>query len=395
MRHARPVCVAVLLGILSVWLIHYGWQSRRVYYHTYTEEDQASLRRYPEAMYRLGMRAWYDLRPESAAEYFEKAVAGDPLMVNGWLRLAETKQAMGQGDEARRILGFAHGLTGRVLRWTWQEVLLAEELGEDGIFWEGINRLVEAGRSVQDAFQLVDSKVEGDVSSALEHLRPENLPAYLRWLMGWGRIEDCLLVRDHLRPEDREDPLLTSQVVHFLVEKKRLEDAEGITGTGGALTNPGFEEEPSRKGFDWRYPGPSKLPFVVRRVKDPRFEGVSALEIAFFGEQNLVFGHVTQIVPVEPSASYALSYAWKTQGITTDQGPFVEVVGYDAKGLHCKGPMMLGTVDWTQEALVFVTPPDCHGVVVRVARNRSKKIDSKITGRLWLDGFHLEKTFGQ
>jgi hypothetical protein len=88
---------------------------------------------------------------------------------------------------------------------------------------------------------------------------------------------------------------------------------------------------------------------------------------------------------------YRLSYGWKSKWISTDQGPFVEVYGYDQQGLYLKGPMITGTHLWRTETLEFTPPEECHAVVVRLRRLPSRRFDSKIAGTLWLDDFKLEK----
>ena len=89
--------------------------------------------------------------------------------------------------------------------------------------------------------------------------------------------------------------------------------------------------------------------------------------------------------------SYRLSYGWKSKWITTDQGPFVEIYGYDQKGLYHKGPMITGTNLWHTEAIEFAPPEECHAVVVRLRRLPSRRFDSKIAGTLWLDDFKIEE----
>jgi hypothetical protein len=108
-------------------------------------------------------------------------------------------------------------------------------------------------------------------------------------------------------------------------------------------------------------------------------------------EENISFHHFYQIVPVVPLQPYRLSYRWKSKWITTDQGPFVEIYGYDQKGLHHKGPMIKGTNLWHTETLEFTPPEKCNAVVIRLRRLKSRRFDSKIAGTLWLDDFKIEK----
>jgi hypothetical protein len=111
----------------------------------------------------------------------------------------------------------------------------------------------------------------------------------------------------------------------------------------------------------------------------------------FEGKENISFGHLYQIVPVDPLITYRLTYNWRSKNITTNQGPFVDIYGYDCKGFYLKGSMMLGTHDWQEQGVEFTVPEDCRAVVVRLHRRPSHRFDNKIAGVLWLDDFRLEK----
>jgi len=84
-----------------------------------------------------------------------------------------------------------------------------------------------------------------------------------------------------------------------------------------------------------------------------------------------------------------MKYRYKSTGITTDQGPFVEVYAYNMKGLHKTGKMITGTNDWRQETIAFMPPEDCHAVVIRLRRLPSNRFDCNIEGTVYLDNFKL------
>ena len=128
----------------------------------------------------------------------------------------------------------------------------------------------------------------------------------------------------------------------------------------------------------------------VQRTSEPARSGSNALEIRFSGAANNNFSHVYQFVPVSPGAAYRLSYWWKSRRITSDSGVFVEVLGKDCRGLHEKGPMILGTEDWRRVVLEFRVPEDCDTVTLRLRRPQSNRFDNRIDGVLWLDDFLLQ-----
>ena len=180
----------------------------------------------------------------------------------------------------------------------------------------------------------------------------------------------------------------------FLLTKKRVPLAAKIRRSNidiQGLTNPGFEEQITGHGFDWRYTANNKGKWTIRRTLSEAFSGTCSLKIRFEGTENISFGHLYQIVPVDPFTTYRLTYGWRSKNITTDQGPFVDIYGYDCKGFSFKGPMMLGTHPWQEQNMEFTVPEDCHAVVVRVRRRTSHRFDNKIAGILWLDDFKLEK----
>ena len=120
------------------------------------------------------------------------------------------------------------------------------------------------------------------------------------------------------------------------------------------------------------------------------FDGTYSLKIIFEGKENISFSHLYQIAPVDPLKTYRLTYAWQSEDISTDQGPFIDITGYDRQGLYFKGPMILGTHDWKKEYIEFLVPNDCNAVVIRLRRRASHRFDNKIAGTLWLDNFELE-----
>jgi len=181
---------------------------------------------------------------------------------------------------------------------------------------------------------------------------------------------------------------------HFLLHSKEIIESKKIwqqySGIAG-MTNAGFETELTGRGFDWCYLKEKDGKSEVMRVNHDTWEGDYALRVNFSGRENIAFHHVYQIFTADPQTSYRLTYAWKSQGITTDQGPFVEIYGYDKKGLYKTGPMITGTQGWCEVSLEFEMPTDCQAAVVCLRRKPSNRFDSKIRGTLWLDDFRLEK----
>jgi hypothetical protein len=273
-------------------------------------------------------------------------------------------------------------------------MLLARELEMDDVFLKNANYLLGHRKLIRDTLHLLDFHYQNDTVAVVDALRPESLVVYLKWLMRWGRVDDTGTVWQRILKEGEPDQEVVLQYTHFLVGQKKVLAAQEVwdqPNDGAGMTNAGFENEITQRGFDWRYREDKQENWEIRRVVSAVSEESHALRIWFAGEENIAFHHLYQIVPVVPLQLYRLSYRWKSKWISTDKGPFVEIYGYDQKGLHHKGPMIKGTNLWHTETLEFTPPEECNAVVVRLRRLKSHRFDSKIAGTLWLDDFKLEK----
>jgi hypothetical protein len=273
-------------------------------------------------------------------------------------------------------------------------MLLARELGMQDRLYRNTNYLLSRKVLVQDVLQLLHTHLSGNTSAVVAILEPANLACYLDWLMRWGMTEESLIVWQAMTANTEPEKEIALHYAHFLLNHKHITPSIDIWQkytNGAGLTNPGFEKSVTRKGFDWHHWGENDGIWELKRVYNEAAEGEYALKIKFHGQENISFQHLYQIFAMEPQETYRLTYAWKSKGITTDQGPFVEIVGYDIQGLYRAGPMITGSNGWHEESITFEAPADSRAAVVRLRRRTSMRFDSKINGTVWLDNFRLEK----
>ena len=389
--------ITLVLMISSSWLLIHNWQHRTIFHKDYAfqAEEQKKFGHFPKALYDIGLKFWFDNDTAVAASFFRKAVMQDGLFVDAWLKLAQAETILGNPDRAKTILQFLDSLTRNIFRWKWEQILLANELGMEGLLFSNINFTVKHGIEVQDAFQLFDGYLDNNVTRAIQVLDAVNLIPYLEWMMRWDRADDAGIIWQKIMVSGTQNEDIQLKYIHFLVSQKQVEQAADIRRQNvddiDSMTNAGFENEITGRGFDWRYTANQKGKWTIRRTLSGTFSGTHCLRIRFEGKENISFGHLYQIVPVDPMTPYRLTYHWRSRDLTTDQGPFVDIYGYDCKGYYANGPMMLGTHGWQKQDIEFTAPKDCHAVVVRLYRRPSHRFDSKIDGRLWLDDFRLEK----
>jgi hypothetical protein len=360
----------------------------------YSADEANHLKNYPKIQYILGVEAWTRQETVSAAIFFRNAVSKDVLFIDGWLRLAEAEAAMGHIEKAKSILSFTIDSTQNVYRWRWPQMLLARELGMEKVLHGNANYLLSCGLLKQDTLQLLHSQFNGNASAVVSVLNQAHWESYLEWLMRWSMVEESLTVWEIMKKGATPEKETALRYANFLLHNKHITESKGIwqeyTGTTG-ITNPGFETEYTERGFDWRFLKEKEGICEVTRVNRDAREGDYALKIQFNGRENLNLYHFYQIFTVDSLATYRLTYAWKSHGITTDEGPFIEIIGYDKEGVYAAGPKITGTQPWREVSLEFDMPEGIRAGIIRLRRQPSHRFDSKIRGTVWLDDFQLEK----
>ncbi len=393
---AFKIQVTLILVFLSGWVLVYNLHHKAIFQkqYSFTVDEAKKFKNFSRVLYAHGLNAWFQNDSDVAANFFRKAALKDIFYMNSWLKLAQAEIALANPDKAKTILKFTDRLTENVYRWKWSQTLLAYELGMEEIVLRNINFLIHHRKMVQDSFQLLDTYFSRSSEDAIQALDSENLVPFLEWLVRWGRVDDTDIAWSKIVESETQNDDIYMKYIHFLVSKKRVRTAANIwrsyTGIEN-ITNSGFEDEITHRGFGWRYTANSKNKWAVRRIMSEAFEGAFSLKIMFEGKKNISFAHLYQIVPVDPLTAYMLTYIWQSKDISTDQGPFVEIYGYDCKGLYFKGPMILHSHEWQKQDIEFEVPENCHAVVVRLRRRPSHRFDNKIAGTLWLDNFKLEK----
>jgi len=243
----KKIVITLLIILLTGWLLRYTWQKRSLSgnnlilsAHILSDRDAEKMKYLPKAQYLLGLKAWSDLDAALASAYFRQAVSQDVYYIDAWLKLAETENALGNSEKAKKIVRFTHRLTKPVRRWKWPETLLAYELRMEKIFAYNINYLVKRGIYVQNALQLADAYTKYKTSLTIQMLTTENLAPYLQNLLRLKRLADTSEVWDAITAIVKPAQDILLQYVHFLVNNKKISKAHLIwreyTGADG-ITN--------------------------------------------------------------------------------------------------------------------------------------------------------------
>lgn len=390
----KKTVLTFLFLFLAIWVVCHGvrWRLVDSQDYTYSSSEIKRLRYFDDAWVDYGVKAWYENQLGLARRYFKNALSVNVLNLDAWLKLAQLEAEDNNRPQAVAVLRFTDHLTRQVVKWKWQQIMLARDLKEEAVFLKNINFVIAYPQLRTDALNLLDLHVAGNVSTALTILSPRNLPDYLNWLMRWRRTEDSLRVWAALTENQKRTDALHERYVNFLVAQKQIKPAVDIwvkaTGSRG-IANPGFESVLGMNQiFDWRA-RPGEF-WDIQRDKVAPKEGHSALRIDFSGKENIQFAHLSQIVPVQPGVDYRLSFWWRSRDLTTDQRPSLEIRGVQCGHPGWSSEMAPNNGDWRRESIAFSVPEACYAVSLTLHRRPSYRFDCKIKGQLWLDDFQLE-----
>jgi hypothetical protein len=349
-----------------------------------------------------------DLQLEKAEEHFRRATRLDPYDPQTWLELAIAMQFQGRLGEAAACLRRVHLLAPNLPAYQWP---IANFYLLQGNIDEAFRhfRVVLAGTGQYDSnvFSLA-WKATDDAAKILQQLIPERVTtefSYLNFLISQHRLDEArgvwkrIVAGQEEFPPDHSSPYIDSLIgvrrpeeayqVWTDLQKKGLIRYSSLPSEENLISNGDFEDELLNFGFAWRI---APVEGVYVGTDTTTYHSPShALLIQFSGKQNLLYQHVYQYVKVSPGQSYHLRAFMKSQGITTDSGPRLEVYdAYDAAALDKLTDDLTGTSDgWTPLLLDFAAGPKTELIVVRLTRLPSKKFDSLISGKVWLDDVQL------
>ncbi len=144
-------------------------------------------------------------------------------------------------------------------------------------------------------------------------------------------------------------------------------------------------------GFGWRVP--SELQGVKLAADASQFQsGSKSLLIEFRGDSNPRTPLVSQLVLVEPSRRYRVTFGARTQDMVTGGLPTVAISeATGGKQLAESPPVRPDTPDWQTLSFDFQSESTTNAVVLTIQRNNCAQSPCPIFGSLWLDSFSIEE----
>jgi hypothetical protein len=264
-------------------------------------------------------------------------------------------------------------------------------------------------------------KVDTNRMGILQKLVPDRLSANLRYFdfllsrdeLDLARAAWERLLKNDVPPESEFKVGSSFGYIDRLLAKSRVEEAERVwdealqkagsglrdmrivkqepegrpAGSRNLVWNGSFENEILQGGFDWRYPGMQDVQFQVDL--NNCMEGLKCFTVTF-GGTNISFSHLRQIIPIPSPGSYVLDFYLRTEGLTTDQTPYVSIQGYpEGSGASLRTDHFPESTGWEKMSCPFVVKENCKAIQFILRRDPSSKFDNQIKGSLWLDGISV------
>lgn len=346
--------------------------------------------------------------PQQVAAAFREAVQAAPDRAENWAALGDALDVAGDARGAKQAYRRALALYPRSPAINWQYANFLIRRGDAPEAATPLRRAIKGDSSLRmGAFDLAwRAGIPAREILQIVPATQSDRGAYLDYLTRSGRLDAAAEVWRRLLASPAEfdvdaafryfDALLAAHRVKELMSMwagLARHDPERIHWRPHAaerITNGGFEAPLLEGGFGWRT---VRIEGAEMSLDAAVYhEGAPSLRIEFDGKHNLDFGHVAQYAAVEPDASYEFTAYTRTNGITTDSGPWIAVYDpLDHAALWQETPEITGTTNWHEQKLEFRTGPRTHVVIVQVVRTPSRKFDNLIAGTLWLDDVSLKK----
>jgi Tetratricopeptide repeat len=346
--------------------------------------------------------------PEKAMAEFHRAAELSPDDPGVWINLGGAAEFAGNVAEAEKYLRQADYLAPRLPLFQWRIGNFYLLHGNSQEAFAHFKMVLAGTRDYDPSVFATAWKASGDAEQILNQLIPNDLPAefsYLHYLVSEKRYPEANQVWKLIL--STPGTFLPRQVYAYMddliwngepgnafqvwqdLQKKGLLRFPAAGDEHEKITNGNFEDDLLDAGFTWRI---EPVEGAYAGLDTSTFHSPShSLLVVFTGTHNLNYRATYQYVKVRPGTNYRLQAFLKTEGITTNSGPRLEVRDfYNPTEFDKFSDDLTGTSEgWTSVLMDFKTAPQTQLLVVGLARLTSQKLDNQIAGKVWLDDVSL------
>jgi tetratricopeptide (TPR) repeat protein len=347
-------------------------------------------------------------------EHLERACELHPWRSGQWVELARAYDRAGRDDDAEAAYLKSIALEQPATDYHWEIANFYMRVGRPDDAFEHLARTIaEEPEYMQSALALLLRA--GFPLDEIERAWPADTASRMALLLlaaEWEasaqrgvRHEEVVSLWERLLASDRPPPveagdafvqLLLATGRHGearrafteLARRNGLEDAAYATGESDVWDG-GFELPPHQAALAWRTWDDEG--YAVSRAAGEGVGASAALRVRFDGRANVHLGGVEQLALLEPGETYEIAWASRAEGVTTEEGPRVEVFDRRGDRVLYRSDDTRGTTGWERHAETFDVPDDCGAALVRLVRLPSRRIAGEIEGTFWLDEVRLRR----
>jgi Flp pilus assembly protein TadD len=348
--------------------------------------------------------------PEALRQY-EKAAALAPNDYLIWMELGRARAATGDTPGGIAALGRAVELAPNYAQPRWHLGNALLRAGRDDEAFAELRRAADADASLRpQVYNLAWQVYAQDMPRVIDAVgkTPDARAQLVGVLVGRGRFDDAVAVWSSLSAaEQRGQGAAGEGLARTLYERGQFRRALQVLGAAGEaaqaaaaekISDGGFEADIGQQGrqlFGWQV-----TPVAGAQVAlDTRTAhgGKRSLRLQFNVSGLIDFHNVSQVVAVEPSTHYRLTYFVRTEELrsATTLVTTVSDAADVATALATSAPVPKETNDWQQMTVEFTTAPKTEAVVVRLVRVGCPEASCPIYGKIWYDDFDLERSGGR
>ena len=368
-----------------------------------------------EAHYRLGLLNFDSVdHPDSAEAVRQARLATElgPSWVRYWGQLAWACEAAGDTACADKAIAKVRQLAPMDI----EAISLAANYylasGRPELALQEFRQLLRiAPDRSHDVFRVCEAAgyPAAQLEQAFIEAGPPVVIAYLRYLADVGKLDAANQVWNVLLQDAQAGrfPLTLALVNPYINRLMQLGDGEQLgkirldlekvkvvqddVGVADNLVfNGGFERPITNDGLDWRTA--QQRYTVVDFAAGVAHQGRRCLRVNFRVGANETYLLAFQFVPLEPNSHYVLSAYVRSDSITSDSGPRLQIFDPMCDGcLNAITESTVGTTPWHQVKVDFSTGPRTQLGRLEVVRLPSRLALGDITGVFWLDDVSLRQ----
>ena len=343
-----------------------------------------------------------------AVAEFERAVSLSPHDYRFWTAWGQALEQAGDYEKAEKALLEAVRLAPAYSfpRWHLGNLLLRRGRYEEA--FSQLRQASEANEDLRPQLFAVAWQVYGDNFEALQAAvgnRADSRAQFALHLIQRSRFDEGLRVWHTLTDSEKKAHLsVADSLIANLLTLKRFGTAADLwnqiapdatyRAEPGQIVDPGFESNISHNSsflFGWQVPD---VPEIQTGITTNTGHNSSRSLRMFFQVRSTVGPiAVTQLVIVQPNASYSFECYTKTENLLSASTPaiVIEDAG-DGAELAASAGLPTGDNDWSQVSLTFNTGPKTEAIRVKIYRTPCEQENPvcPIFGTVWYDNFALK-----